>query len=44
MSLSDVSVKNDAKASCEAALSYKNMLVEDCSDILRLSTSPIKTV
>ena len=44
MTLSDVSVKNDAKQSCEAALSYKKMLLEDCADILLPSGSPLKTV
>lgn len=34
MTLSDVSVKNDIKASCEAALNLKNLMLEDCADIL----------
>lgn len=34
MSLSDVSVRNDMRTSCEAALTFKNQLLEDCADIL----------
>ena len=44
MSLSDVSIRNNLKESCEAALSYKNMLLEDCADILSAVSSPLKTV
>ena len=44
MSLSDVTIKNNATHSCEAALNYKNMLFEDCADIIQPSNSPLKTV
>ena len=44
MSLSDVSMKTDMAASCEAALSYKKMLLEDCADVLSATVTPIKSV
>ena len=44
MTLSDVTLKNDSRAVLEAALNYKNMLLEDCADILSSANSPIKTI
>ena len=44
MSLSDVSVKNDMKESCAAALILKNLLLEDCADILSVSGKVIHCV
>ena len=44
MTLSDVSIKNNVMQSCEAALSYKTMLLEDCADILAPKSSPLKTI
>lgn len=44
LSLSDVTVRNNAKESCEAALQLKNMLLEDCADILSASSRPLKTI
>ena len=44
MGLSDVTIKSNARESCEAAQNYKNMLLEDCADILQPSGCPLKTV
>ena len=44
MSLSDVSVKNDTKTSCEAALNLKNLLLEDCADILTVKGGVLYSV
>ena len=44
MSLSDVSVKNDLKTSCEAALNLKNLLLEDCADILAVKSGVLYSV
>lgn len=44
MSLSDVSVKNDMKASCEAALKLKTLSLEDCADILSAKSTVIYSV
>lgn len=44
MTLSDVSVRNDMKASCEAALTLKNLLLENCADILTAKSNVIYNV
>ena len=44
MTLSDVSVKNEMKSGCEAALTLKNLLLEGCADILTAKSGVIYNV